>query len=92
LPHNREEKHLTSIGMCIALYIRKVFMRTTIVLDDTVVEEAFKYAKNIHTKKDLIDIALREFIQNHKTKDLREIRGKMQFAADYDFRKMRKIE
>ncbi len=64
-------------------------MRTNIVLDDDVVEEAFKYAENIHTKKDLIDIALKEYIQNHKIKDLREIRGKIQFAADYDFRKMR---
>ena len=64
-------------------------MRTNIVLDDDVVEEAFQYAENIHTKKDLIDIALKEYIQNHKIKDLREIRGKIQFAADYDFRKMR---
>ncbi|MFA6506495.1 MAG: type II toxin-antitoxin system VapB family antitoxin [Treponemataceae bacterium] len=66
-------------------------MRTNVVLDDDLVTEAFKYAENIHTKKDLIDIALKEFIRNHKVKDLREIRGKIKFADDYDFRKMRSM-
>ncbi|MCF7943836.1 MAG: type II toxin-antitoxin system VapB family antitoxin [Spirochaetia bacterium] len=33
-------------------------MRTNIVLDDSLVEEAFKYAETIHTKKDLIETAL----------------------------------
>jgi Arc/MetJ family transcription regulator len=66
-------------------------MRTNIVLDDDLVKEAFQYADNIHTKKDLIDRALREYIKNHKIKDLREIRGKIKFADDYDFRKMRSM-
>lgn len=67
-------------------------MRTNIVLDDNLVNEAFKYAKNIQTKKDLINTALQEFIQNHKVKDLRDLKGKIKFAANYDHKKMRLSE
>ncbi len=64
-------------------------MRTNIVLDDILVEEAFKYSSSIRTKKDLIETALREYVQNRKIKDLREIKGKIQFSDDYDYKKMR---
>lgn len=64
-------------------------MRTNIVLDDNLVEEAFKYSPSIRTKKDLVEIALREYIQNRKIKDLRELKGKIQFSDDYDYKKMR---
>ena len=64
-------------------------MRTNIVLDDELVNEAFKYAENIQTKKDLINTALREFIQNHKIKDLRDLKGKIKFDDNYDYKQMR---
>jgi Arc/MetJ family transcription regulator len=37
-------------------------MRTNIVLDDSLVDEAFKFAGDIHTKKELIEKALKEFV------------------------------
>jgi Arc/MetJ family transcription regulator len=64
-------------------------MRTYIVLDDNLVEEAFKYADGIHTKKDLIETALKEFVKNRKMKDLRDLKGKIQFADNYDYKSMR---
>jgi Arc/MetJ family transcription regulator len=64
-------------------------MRTNIVLDDELVEEAFKYAKDIHTKKDLIETALKEFVKNRKMKNLRDLKGKVLFAEGYDYKKMR---
>jgi Arc/MetJ family transcription regulator len=64
-------------------------MRTNIVLDDSLVEEAFKYANDIHTKKELIEIALREFVSTRKMKDLRDLKGKIIFADNYDYKKMR---
>jgi len=64
-------------------------MRTNIVLDDILVEEAFKYSSSIRTKKELIETALREYVQNRKIKDLRELKGKIQFSDDYDYKKMR---
>ena len=64
-------------------------MRTNIVLNDNLVDEAFKYAEGIHTKKDLIETALKEFVRTRKMKNLRELKGKIQFADDYDYKKMR---
>jgi len=64
-------------------------MRTNIVLDDNLVSEAFKYAKDIHTKKELVEVALQEFVKNRKLKDLRDLRGNVQFSEGYDYKAMR---
>ena len=64
-------------------------MRTNIVLDDNLVNEAFKYAGKISTKKDLVEIALKEFVRNHKVKNLEEIKGLIHFSEDYDYKRMR---
>jgi Arc/MetJ family transcription regulator len=64
-------------------------MRTNIVLDDNLVDEAFKYAGNIHTKKELIEVALKEFVTKRKIKDLRDLKGKIKFHDNYDYKKMR---
>jgi len=64
-------------------------MRTNIVLDDNLVSEAFKYAKDIHTKKELVEVALQEFVRSRKLKDLRDLRGKVEFSEGYDYKAMR---
>ena len=64
-------------------------MRTNIVLDDNLIEEAFKYADSIRTKKDLIEVALKEFVKNRKMKNLKDLKGKIKFAEGYDYKKMR---
>ncbi len=64
-------------------------MRTNIVLDDELVNEAFKYSTDIKTKRELIEIALKEFVRVRKMKDLRDLKGKIQFSDDYDYKKMR---
>ena len=64
-------------------------MRTNIVLDDTLVDEAFKYADTIHTKKDLIEVALKEFVRARKMKNIRDLKGKIAFDETYDYKTMR---
>lgn len=64
-------------------------MRTNIVLNDDLVSEAFKYAENIHTKRELIEVALKEFVATRKVKDLRELKGKIDFDDQYDYKSMR---
>jgi Arc/MetJ family transcription regulator len=59
------------------------------VLDDTLVEEAFKCAKNIKTKRELVERALKEFVQRRKMKDLRDLKGKISFHESYDYKSMR---
>ena len=63
-------------------------MRTNIVLDDELVEEAFRHS-NAETKRELVDMALREFVENHRRKDMRELRGKISFHPGYDYKKLR---
>ena len=64
-------------------------MRTNIVLNDDLISEAFKYAENIHTKRELIEVALKEFVATRKVKNLRELKGKIQFDDHYDYKSMR---
>ena len=64
-------------------------MRTNIVLNDELVNEAFQYASDIHTKREPVETALLEFVRNRKMKDLRELKGKIVFAKGYDHKKMR---
>ncbi len=64
-------------------------MRTNIVLDDDLVKNAFKYSK-VRTKKELIHKALEEFVENHKRMDIRNLKGKIQFRENYDYKKLRK--
>jgi Arc/MetJ family transcription regulator len=63
-------------------------MRTNVVLDDKLVEEAQALSK-IKTKRELIDTALREFVAHRKQLDLRDLRGVGELCADYDYKKSR---
>ena len=64
-------------------------MRTNIVIDDKLMEQAMRVS-GLSTKKEVVDRALSEFVQRHTRKDLLELRGKIQFADNYDYRAMRK--
>ena len=64
-------------------------MRTNIVIDDTLVQEAFRYTA-VTTKRELIQIVLKEFVENHRRKDIRELRGKVKLSIDYDYKDLRK--
>jgi Arc/MetJ family transcription regulator len=64
-------------------------MRTNIVLNDELVEEALKLSDNVTTKKELVELALKEYVMNRKRKNLKELRGKIAFNEDYDYKKMR---
>ena len=64
-------------------------MRTNIVLNDELVKQAFMYVPFIKTKKDLIEVALKEFVEVRKTNEIKDIRGMDLFADDYDYKSMR---
>ena len=63
-------------------------MRTNIVLNNALMEEAFRYSTAVRTKKELIETALKEYVQNRKRKDLRDLKGKVFFSEDYDYKEM----
>ena len=64
-------------------------MRTNIVLDDKLMDEAFLYSDNIKTKRELIETALQEYVKNRKRKDLRDLKGQILFDKEYDYKAMR---
>ena len=63
-------------------------MRTNIVLDENLVQEAFTYSR-AKTKKALIHLALKEFVEKRRRLNLLDLEGKIEFAEDYDYKKLR---
>ena len=63
-------------------------MRTNIVLDPDLIAEAFQFT-TVMTKRELVDLALREFVANHKRRDMRDLRGQIRFAEGYDYKALR---
>ncbi len=64
-------------------------MRTNIVLDDELVKTAFRYAR-VKTKKELIAVALKEYVETHSRMDLRDLKGTVRLARNYDHKNARK--
>ncbi len=58
-------------------------MRTNIVIDDELIKQAMRVS-GLSTKKEVVNRALYEFVQNRSRKDLRDLRGKIRFAEGYD--------
>jgi Arc/MetJ family transcription regulator len=64
-------------------------MRANIIIDDALMKEAFNYSKNISTKKELLETALSEYVNNRKRKNLKQLKGKIHFSTGYDYKKLR---
>lgn len=64
-------------------------MRTNIVLDDRLIREAMRLAR-VRTKREAVDLALREFIARGKQRDILELLDHELIAPDYDVRAMRR--
>jgi len=63
-------------------------MRTNIVIDETLIEEAMALSK-LGTKRDVVNKALEEYVRALKKRDLRDLRGKVRLAEGYDYKKLR---
>ncbi len=66
-------------------------MRTNIVLDDELVEKAFELT-GVRTKKDLVDLALKELVRSRERKDLTELAGRIRFRAGFDHKTLREMK
>jgi len=60
-------------------------MRTNIVIDDQLIEEAMSLA-GLHTKRELVELALREFVVSRKRLNLRSLRGADLIDENYDYK------
>ncbi len=66
-------------------------MRTNIVLNDELVEQAFALT-GVRTKKDLIDLALKELVRSRQRKDLTNLAGRIRFRAGFDHKALREMK
>lgn len=63
-------------------------MRTNIVLDDRLVAQALRLTQ-ASSKRELVDLALRELVANRKRPDLRKLFGAGGLDPAYDYKKLR---
>ena len=63
-------------------------MRTNVVLDDDLINEAIRLT-GMKTKKDVISFALQELVTARKRRNLLDLEGKILFSEDYDHKAMR---
>ena len=63
-------------------------MRTNIIINDEIMQKAL-HVTGLETKKDVVDLALRELVINRSRKDLSDIRGQIVFAEGYDYKALR---
>ena len=63
-------------------------MRTNIVLDDNLVNEAMQFS-HVKTKREVVDLALRELVARHRQQQLKRLKGRKLIDDDYDIRRVR---
>ena len=63
-------------------------MRTNIVLDDKIVEEAMKIS-GAKTKREVVSKALKEFVETRKRLNLLDLEGKITFHEEYHYKRLR---
>jgi Arc/MetJ family transcription regulator len=56
-------------------------MRTNIVLNDDLVKEGFELTE-AKTKRELVDLALRELVQRRRRMDILTLAGKVEWEGD----------
>jgi Arc/MetJ family transcription regulator len=63
-------------------------MRTNIEISDDTMKEAL-FVSGFRTKREVVEQALKEFIQNRSRKNLADIRGTIRFSDGYDYKETR---
>tara|TARA_R100001143_G_scaffold63593_1_gene73133 strand:- start:39622 stop:39819 length:198 start_codon:yes stop_codon:yes gene_type:complete len=58
-------------------------MRTNIVIDDDLMEEALKVSQ-LKTKKDAVEEGLRLLVQRKKQEKIKNLKGKLQWRGDLE--------
>ena len=65
-------------------------MRTTIDLDDSLVEQAFALT-GVRTKRELVHLALDELVRRRRRRSPFEIAGQVALRPDFDHKAMRRL-
>lgn len=63
-------------------------MKTNVVLDDSLVNEALVLT-GAKSKREVLTLALRELIERRRPKDLLDLAGQVEFAENFDHKTLR---
>lgn len=63
-------------------------MATNLSIDTGLLDEAL-HISGLRTKKDTVNLALKEFIQRRKQREITELFGELPHDQDYDYKKGR---
>jgi Arc/MetJ family transcription regulator len=63
-------------------------MEITVNLDDSLLKEALQLT-NLTTQEELMNLALQELVRSRRKKNLLDLAGQIQFAADFDHKALR---
>ena len=63
-------------------------MRTNIVLDDALMQEAFALT-GVRTRRELVHLALVELLRRRRKRDLTELAGRIRLRDDFDHKASR---
>ena len=76
---------LISVRMCTYMNIRthEYFMRTNIVIDDKLMEDALKITGS-KTKKEAVEMGLRTLIKLNEQKKIKRFRGKLKWEGNLE--------
>lgn len=72
--------------MCIYLYIYTpsvAFMRTNIVIDDALMDDALKLT-GLKTKREAVELGLKTLVRQKKQERIRQFRGKLHWEGDLE--------
>lgn len=63
-------------------------MATNLAIDDELLNEALEIS-GLKTKKETVNLALKEFVNRHRQQEIIDIFGKMDPDPDYDYKRGR---
>ena len=63
-------------------------MATNLTIDDSLLSRALEIS-GLRTKKDTVNLALKEFIQKRQQQEITELFGSIDYADNYDYKKLR---
>ena len=64
-------------------------MATNLSIDANLLETALK-TSGLKTKRDTVNLALKEFIQRRKNADILSLFGTVEYDSDYDYKEARR--
>jgi len=79
---------LTHAYVCAYVAIKEYAMATNLSIDNQLLQEALMVS-GLKTKKDTVNLALKEFVSRRKQQEIIELFGKLDPDPDYDYKKGR---